>query len=135
MRFLALLLLGAFLSAPALAQDTAKTKEKKPKRQANVISLEEIEAIRNEASDAYAIIQRLRPQFFRVRGSVVVDPARAGEYRGPKVIVDGSPRGDLEALRQISSIAVKQIRYLNASDATTQYGTGYDGGAILVTTR
>jgi hypothetical protein len=126
---LALLGLAFLISSPAAAQD------KKVKRQANVITSEEIDAIRGEATDAYAIVQRLRPQFFRVRGMVEVDPARRNEYHGPKVIVDGTPRGDLDALKQVSAAAVKEIRYLTASDASTSYGTGYDGGAIVVTTR
>ena len=135
MRVLALVMVGAFLAAPALAQDSAKAKEKKPKHQQNVITLEEIDAVRNEAPDAYSIIQRLRPQYFRIRGGLSVDPARAGEKGGPKVVVEGTPRGDLDVLRQIASGTVKEIRYLNGGDATTQYGTGYDGGAILVITR
>ncbi|MEO8449159.1 MAG: hypothetical protein ABI647_05175, partial [Gemmatimonadota bacterium] len=102
---------------------------------ANVISSDEIDAIRAEATDAYAIVQRLRPQYFRVRGMVEADPARRNEYHGPKVVVDGTPRGDLDALKQVSAAAVKEIRYLSASEATTAYGTGYDGGAIVVVTR
>ena len=134
MRFLALALAGLIVTLPAFAQDSAKTAKPKIKRSPNVISLEEIEQIRAEAPDAYAIVQRLRPQYFRVRGSGPFDPARPSEARGPKVVVDGTPRGDLDTLHQIPSTMVKEIRYLNAGDATTQYGTGYDGGAILVST-
>ena len=90
MRVLALVMVGAFLAAPALAQDSAKAKEKKLKHQQNVITLEEIDAVRNEAPDAYSIIQRLRPQYFRIRGGLSVDPARAGEKGGPKVVAEAN---------------------------------------------
>jgi len=124
-------LLG-LLVTPLTAQETAP---KKIKRQTNLISLEEIEQVRGEVTDAYQIVQRLRPQFFRARGSSSLGNAASGDYKGPRVIVDGSPRGEVDALRQITAIAVKEIRYLSAGDATTQYGTGYDGGAIVVSTR
>jgi hypothetical protein len=32
-------------------------------------------------------------------------------------------------------MTIKEIRYLAASEASIRFGTGYDGGAILVTTR
>ena len=36
-------------------------------------------------------------------------------------------------VRQI--INVQELRYLNPRDATTRYGTGFMGGAIVITTR
>lgn len=122
----AMIALTFVFAVPGMAQ--------KVKRQANVITSEEIDAIRSETTDAYAIVQRLRPQYLRVRGMVEADPARRNEYHGPRVIVDGTPRGEMDALKQVSATAVKEIRYLSASDATTAYGTGYDGGAIVVLT-
>ena len=52
-----------------------------------------------------------------------------------RVVVDGSPRGELDELRRITSDDVESMRYLSAPDATTKYGTGYPGGVIEVTTR
>lgn len=134
---LSLAFLGVvLLAAPTLA--TAQDSDR-PQRQSNVITLPEIEGVRAEFSDAYALIQRLRPEYLRpTRNAGSVRISQNQPDPGPrtaKVIVDGSPRGELDVLRQIPAAMVTEIRHLNAADATTRFGTGYEGGAILVTTR
>jgi len=133
MRLVLTVALISLLAAPLAAQEP--TAKPKIKRQANLISNEEIDQVRGEVNDAYQIVQRLRPQFLRTRGASSLGNSAAGDYKGPRVIVDGSPRGEVSALSQITAMTVKEIRYLSSGDATTQYGTGYDGGAIVVTTR
>ena len=101
-----------------------------------MIVVEEIDAIRTEVNTAHDIIQRLRPSFLRTRGASSFGNAASGTPTPTaKVIVDGAPRGGLSSLDQISAMSVRELRYLNAADASIQYGTGYDGGAILVFTR
>jgi hypothetical protein len=51
----------------------------------------------------------------------------------PRVVVDDVSYGSIENLANLSANAVREIRYLNAADATTRWGTGYPGGVILVT--
>jgi hypothetical protein len=52
------------------------------------------------------------------------------------VIVDGTRQQvGLSILRSIRTFELQGLRYMSASDATTRYGTGFDGGAILVTTK
>jgi hypothetical protein len=133
----------ALAAAPAWAQDPDhkdKDKDKdKPtkaasKRQSNVISSEEIDAIRSEVPDAYQVIERLRPQYLRLRGgSGRVDMNSAAIEI--QVVVDNSGRGSLSVLRSIPSITIKEIRFLNGTDASIQFGTNYGAGAILVFTR
>lgn len=128
--FAALVSLFAF---PALveAQET-----KKIKRRTNVISVEEIDQIRNEVSDAWELVKRLRPRFLSTRGAASFGNAASGRAAPyAKVVVDGVGRGELHTLRQIPVMHVIEIRYLSAADASTRYGTGYDGGAIEVKTR
>jgi hypothetical protein len=72
---------------------------------------------------AYQAIQRLRPRWLRTRLG-----------RAPVPIIDGAPRRDLRDLQTIRATEVEEMRFMSAADATTRYGTGYDGGAILVTT-
>ncbi len=75
--------------------------------------------------DAYTAVQRLRAQWMRPRGSAL-----------PQVVADGMRQaGGLEALRSYRVADIEELRYMSASDATNRYGTGYDGGAILVTTK
>ena len=136
MRRLLVLLLLSVAAIPAVAQDNAEPKPAKIKRQANLISLEEIDPIRAEGTDAYDIVKRLRPQFLRSRGANSFGNAAGGRTNAtPRLVVDGAPAGDIEQLRQVPAMNVREIRYLSSSDATTQFGTGYDGGAVVVITR
>jgi hypothetical protein len=73
----------------------------------------------------YQTIQRLRPRWLRQRSNKL-----------PNVYIDGSRRtGGLDDLRSMRTSEVQEMQYLSGSDATTRFGTGNDGGAILVTTR
>jgi len=81
--------------------------------------------------DVYAIVQRYRPRWLQVRGGTTAQgPARIA------VIIDGTrQQGSVEILRSIRGSEVDEIRYLNARDATTRYGTDMTGGAIEVITK
>lgn len=75
--------------------------------------------------DAYQAIQRLRPRWLQTRGTT-----------NPMLYVDGVQRGtNLGELRSIRVADVQQMQYLSANDASTRFGTGHGGGAILLTTR
>ena len=52
-----------------------------------------------------------------------------------RVSIDGATPGDLGALDAINADDIEYMRYLNASDATIKYGTGFTGGVIEVTSR
>jgi hypothetical protein len=94
-----------------------------PRRNSSVITLEEIEAV--EATNAYDLIQRLRPQFLR--------PAGGGD---PVVLyIDGTRREGLGDLRTLLASAVREVRYLDSTEATTLFGTNHRSGAIQLTTR
>ena len=43
--------------------------------------------------------------------------------------------GEIGLLYNINAETIKEVRYLSASEATVQYGTGHTGGAILITTK
>jgi hypothetical protein len=75
--------------------------------------------------DLFQVIRQLRARWLTSRG------------RGtPVIVVDGTPRqGGTDELRSLRVSDVQELRYLSASDATTRFGTGYEAGAILVTTR
>ena len=94
-----------------------------PRRSANRITRVELEELGQV--DAYEAVQRLRPNWLRPRGGQTA-----------QVMVDGSRQpGRLNVLRQYRAAQIEEMRYMSSSDATTRYGTGYDGGAILITTR
>ena len=85
----------------------------------------------NAAQTAWEAVERLHRNWLDpVRGaSISLGPAYA------RVVVDRSTRGDLGELRSIPVIDIETIRFLSPSDAATNYGIGYPGGVIEVTTR
>ena len=105
-----------------------------PSRQQDVITAAEIAERAAEASNALQIVQKLRPQMLASRGRFSpADSSEAGAL--PRVVVDGVAYGPIENLANLNAISVGEIRYLNATDATTRFGTGYVGGVIVVTTK
>ncbi len=75
--------------------------------------------------DCYEAIERLRPNWLRSRSSTP-----------PRIMVDGSRQaGGLDVLRSYRTSDIQEMRFISGTDATTRYGTGYDGGVIVLTTR
>lgn len=73
--------------------------------------------------NALQAIQRLRPRWLQTR---------SGD--APVLYVDGARRGTVSDLTSMRLVDIEQMEYMSASDATTRYGTGHAGGAIMVTT-
>ena len=126
MRALATVLLAASLAACASGPGGGT-----PGRQRDVITMEEIQTA--NVATAYDVIQMLRPEMLRSRGTASMQPTAGAEYA--VVYVDGVRMGGLETLRNVPRESLQEVRYLNGSDATTLYGTGHAGGAIQVRTR
>ena len=93
---------------------------------ADVITAEELAKV--DAPNAYLAVQRLRPQYLQTRGQTTI--------MGTSVIsvyVDGTRMGGTEALQQIPTSDIKEIRWLSSSEATQRFGTGNAQGAIVIT--
>lgn len=104
-----------------------------PKRGSSTLIVQsEIEATHLET--VYDVIERLRPNWFRTRGGRSEVSAGAASSV-LKAYLNGSPLGDVNSLRSIQAASVKEVKFLNAADATTQFGTNHDSGAILVTSK
>ena len=105
------------------------------KQNPNVISLDEI--IESSASNAFEVIQRLRPNFLRTRGAVHGTPGatNAMEMVDLVVYLNENRLGGTDQLRQISTTDIREIRYFNSSEATTKWGTGHSAGAIQIVSR
>lgn len=95
----------------------------------NEISREEIKRI-EDVSSAYAVVQRLRPNWLRKRG-----PTSVTSPSDILVYVEGSRYGPPESLRRINTLDVESMRFLSDDQATMEYGTGHDHGVIEVTLR
>lgn len=96
----------------------------------DVISSDELRQIDADNLTAMEAIQRLRATWLRSRGSTF-----GGGRTEPMVFVDGIEFGEMGSLRNVNITDVERIRYLDASDATTRFGTGYPGGVIAIETR
>ncbi len=99
-----------------------------PTSRRDVITRAELQE--TDVTNAYDAVQRLRPAWFRVRGTA--------STRGSSpiwVYIDGVRAGELERLRTISIERVRELRHISASDATIRWGTGHTSGAIEVITR
>ena len=94
----------------------------------NVISAEEI-AEANQ-TDAYSLVQNLRPNWLRVRGTSSVSGREV-----VRVYLDGSLLGGTDHLRQIATHSIHRLQYLSGVDATQRFGLDHGAGAILVSTR
>jgi hypothetical protein len=100
----------------------------------NRITSELLREASAEGLDVYQVIDRNRPQWFRAgRAAPTLGYAAGSEFA--RVVLDGVPHGGLNDLRRINTVEVESIQYISASDATTRFGTGYSGGAILVRMR
>lgn len=112
--------------APATAQGTAPAPVR---RNANVISMDEIAALAGRAETALEIVEQLRPQMLRPRGQ------NSAQANALSTYVDGVRVGDVQGLRTVQANMIREIRYLSPTDATQRYGTGHSSGAIEVSTK
>ena len=89
----------------------------------SVITEQEIAA--SKANDAYGVVRALRPNWLL--------PATGASSRDEvQVYVEGSKAGSTAVLQRYDANTIRELRWLNGSDATTRYGTGNGSGAILV---
>jgi len=100
-------------------------------RRSSSEALTEAEMQPDASQDLFTVIQRRRPRWLQNRSARTLQ----GQL-GIAVIVDGvRQQGSVEILRSMRTGDVEEVRYLNARDATTRYGTDMTAGAILVVTK
>lgn len=117
------------LAAVALSACSAR-QGGRPISSRNILTATEIE--RTNASTALDAVQTLRPYFLTTRGSQSIqdpNPPRAVVY------LDGMRLGPPNTLAMINASSVVTIEYLSAIEASSRFGMGHGGGAILVTTK
>jgi hypothetical protein len=80
---------------------------------------------------AFTIVQRFRPRWLspRTQGTITnPEPSFAQVY------VDDVRFGPLDGLHSVDGTQIERIEYMSSLDATTRFGGGHDGGAIMVWT-
>lgn len=100
---------------------------------ANLITEAEIGA--SSYQNALEVVQNLRPGMLIPRG-VGSDASGMTAASIPIIIyMDDVRLGEPASMVNIPASRVKEIRFMNARDATTRFGTGHSSGVILVTTK
>jgi hypothetical protein len=115
-------------SAPVTRDTTAAGASTRGSR--NVLT--EADLMKSTARDALQAIQILRPDWLRSRGSAA---SISGGVAEVVVYLNGQRFGGPEALSQFQPTALKEARYMSASEATNRFGTGHNSGAILIRTK
>ena len=122
MRHIRLAVVGLTLLSAACAAGSGSG-DSGPRRNANLITLEEVTAL-GDVGTAFDAIRRLRPNWLTGRGG-----------SEPRIFVNGVDRGGLDILRNYRATAIREVRFTSPSDATIRYGTNSGGGVIDLITR
>lgn len=93
--------------------------------------LTEAEMAQWATRDLFDVVQRLRPRWLQSRAPVTVQGRQTLTIILDGIRQDGGP----ELLRELRTSDIEEVRYLNARDATTRFGTDMTGGALIVVTK
>ena len=96
-------------------------------RTAKLISQAEIAHL-DQAATAYDIVAQSRPMWLMSR-------RYAGESTKALVYLDGQRIGPIEILYDLDARAVASMQFVNAADASLQYGPVHPDGAIYITSQ
>ena len=123
--------LSLSLQAAACSPATSGSGGTSPeRRRSDVIARAELAA--SDVTTAHDAVRELRPQWLLARGPDLIS---IGGRVGTQVAVDNVLRGGLAELHSIRVDSVEELRFIGATDATTRYGIGVQGGVIEVTLR
>lgn len=100
----------------------------------DLITAQEIAAA-TTATNAYDLIQQLRPQLLNIRGIQTLGGSMGTNSATPTVYLDRAKLGGTETLRSIALTDIVEVRYFNATMAATRFGPDERAGVILLTTR
>ena len=125
-RRLTLLFAVCFLVS-ACASGTQSSSQR-PRGSRTVITQAELAELPPEMN-AYQAVRRLRPTWLRARGPANFDGAAA-----IRVFMNGVHVGTVQFLETRPLDGITEIRFYNAADATTRWGSGVAAGAIEVIT-
>jgi hypothetical protein len=112
---------------------SATTESRRTRGPADLIT--ETEVSTGSYQTALEVVQNLRPGMLIPRGVGSDASGLSATSIAIIVYMDDVRLGEVQSLVNIPASRVKEIRFLNARDATTRYGTGHSSGVILVTTK
>lgn len=120
---------GAAVVAPATTPDSAARPSRRPRRNRDVITREEIDELGRGAASLYDFIVGQHFDWLRAPGG------RLRTTRPISVYVDGTRWGNSpETMRQIPLAQVYMARRLSSSEAQAKYGLDNNSGTIEIFT-
>ena len=117
-------------------------------RNSNVIVREELQDA--SATNAYELVQTLRPQWLRENNKETIRTKKIARPSGNRndieiatvsdepdivVYVDNNRFGTIESLRDISIAGVGSLEFMSPAKATLRWGSGHTKGVIVVHTQ
>src|SRR5262245_53243414 len=119
----------AFALGCASANATANTQGSRAS-QANSNTLSQDQLARTNADYLYDAIVKLRPSWLTSRGPTSVTDATPTSV---SVFVGGSLLGKAEALKEVRTLDVSEVKYWDAASASARFGMGHPRGVIEIT--
>src|SRR5437660_749998 len=104
-------------------------------RKTNVLTAEEIERANLATSNAYDVVEQLRPRWFATRGIAKIPGSASAPLQGAsvRVWVNEHNAGGPDFLSTIPVEAVLELRWLSSTEAAGRYGRS-DGVTVIVVT-
>lgn len=116
----------ALVAYPFLLASCVATTEGTVDENPRVISQKEIQDL-GPGGNAYTLVQHYNPRWLETRGQGSINsPSEVAVY------IDEHKQGGPSALRQVSTTDVQKIEFLPPDQATMEYGSGHENGAIMV---
>lgn len=92
------------------------------------------EISKSGALTAYDAIRIRRPAFLTPQGPKTTGGVTRSTMH-PAVYLNGMYYGEVESLKDLIAMNIREIRYIEAKDATIMFGLGHVAGVIMVTTQ
>ena len=104
-------------------------------RKTNVLTAEEIERANLTASNAYDVVEQLRPRWFATRGLAKIPGGPGAPLQGASVRVwlNDHEAGYADYLKTIPADRVQQMRWYSQNEAASRFGPTEGYAAIVVT--
>jgi len=134
-RSASLVLVAAFVVLlPACAKmqtpdNELRVVEPKPKKNALVITRDELMDPAITSRDALTAIRHLRPNFFAYRGPTTPNDPTAG---ATQISQDYGPLRPVKELATMNTFTFVEVRFLSAEAATGRFGLNANGGPVIV---
>lgn len=106
----------------------------KPKSSSTLITAEDIERAAGNVSNAFDVVQLLRPRWLRAREVMRLPDAAGNDLQMSEVHVymDERDKGDIDYLKTIPAERIETLKYMSMTEVGARFGPS-SGPGIVVT--